>query len=123
MYIRYGFKGIRGEAEAGCPIVRNEGLPALRKYLANGHNLNDALAFTLLRIIAVNFDTNIISRHNARTLGEVLDAVKKVLDRGPKLADIRRLDKEFIACNISPSGSADLLAATYFLYSLSPSPN
>ena len=123
VYVEYGFAGIRGEAEAGYPCVRNAGLPALRKYLADGHNMNDALAFTLLHIMAVNFDTNIISRHNMRTQGEVFDAVRAIIASGPKLRDIRRLDKEFIARNISPSGSADLLAATYFLYSLSPSPN
>ena len=118
VYLEYGYAGIRGEAEAGYPCVRNAGLPALKKYLADGHNMNDALAFTLLHIMAVNFDTNIISRHNMQTLGEVFGAAREIIARGPKLADIRRLDREFIARNISPSGSADLLAATYFLYAL-----
>ena len=123
VYVEYGYAGIRGEAEAGYPCVRNAGLPALRKYLADGHNINDALAYTLLHIMAVNFDTNIISRHDMQTLGEVFCAAREVIANGPKLADIRRLDREFIARNISPSGSADLLAATYFLYTLSSSPN
>lgn len=118
VYVEYGLTGIRGEAEAGYPCVRNAGLPALKKYLADGHNMNDAMAYTLLHIMAINFDTNIISRHNMQTLGQVFAAVRDVIARGPKLSDIRQLDREFIAHNISPSGSADLLAVTYFLYSL-----
>ena len=123
VYVEYGYAGVRGEAEAGYPCVRNAGLPALRKYLADGHNMNDALAYTLLHIMAVNFDTNIISRHDIQTLAEVFCSVREVIASGPKLADIRALDRKFIARNISPSGSADLLAATYFLYTLSSSPN
>ena len=33
----------------------------------------------------------------------------------PNLSDIRRLDDRFIRQNLSPGGSADLLAATLFL--------
>ncbi|MBQ7155226.1 MAG: triphosphoribosyl-dephospho-CoA synthase CitG [Synergistaceae bacterium] len=124
VYILYGFTGIRGEAEAGYPLVRNEGLPALKKYLADGHNINDALAFTLLHIMALNCDTNIISRHSVRTIVEVFDAVKAVIAGKPTIASVRSLDKTFIARNISPSGSADLLAVTYFVYALTnTSPN
>ncbi|MGD9568864.1 MAG: triphosphoribosyl-dephospho-CoA synthase [Sedimentibacter sp.] len=32
--------------------------------------------------------------------------------------DIKNLDKQFIAMNISPGGCADLLAVTYMLYFL-----
>ena len=36
----------------------------------------------------------------------------------PSMADIEALDKEFIEKNLSPGGSADLLAMTYLLYLL-----
>lgn len=121
VYLEYGIAGIRGEAEAGYPIVREAGLPALKKYLADGLSLNDALAFTLIHIMAVNFDTNIISRHNMRTLGEVCDAARQIIDEGICIRKINMFDKEFIRRNISPSGSADLLAVTYFIHSLTMS--
>lgn len=116
VYMQYGIAGIRGEAERGYPAVRDCGLPALRGYLAEGISTNDALAMTLVRIMAVNLDTNIISRHDYGTLREVMSLAGKVSGIG----DIYRLDDEFISRNISPSGSADLLAVTYLVHSLDP---
>ena len=120
-YLEHGIAGIRGEAEAGYPCVRNAGLPALKKYLDGGHSMNDALAFTLLHIMAVNFDTNILARHDMNTLREVMAETRSLADNSPAIDDLRKLDASFIARNISPSGSADLLAVTYFLYSLTRS--
>ena len=34
----------------------------------------------------------------------------------PSMAEIARLDNDFIARNLSPGGCADLLAVTYFLH-------
>lgn len=123
-YLDYGITGIRGEAESGYPIVRKTALPHLVKYLTITASMNDALALTLLHIIAENFDTNILSRHNISTLREVMALAKKLIDSGAGLQELRELDAEFRARNISPSGSADLLAVTYFVYSLThSSPN
>ena len=86
--------------------------------------MNDALALTLLHIIAENFDTNILSRHDINTLREVMASAKRLIDSGAGLQELRELDSEFIARNISPSGSADLLAVTYFVHALTQtSPN
>ena len=120
-YIEHGIAGIRGEAEAGYPCVRDAGLPALKKYLADRYSMNDALAFTLLHIMAVNFDTNILARHDMNTLREVMAESRRLADNGATIDDLRKLDASFISRNISPSGSADLLAVTYFLYSLTQS--
>ena len=114
VYIQYGIAGIRGEAERGYPAVRDCGLPALRGYLAEGLSLNDVLAMTLVRIMSVNMDTNIISRHDFGTLREVMSLAGKVRS----IEEIYRLDEDFISRNISPSGSADLLAVTYLVHSL-----
>ena len=123
VYIDYGIAGIRGEAEAGYPVVKNSALPALSHYLSEGY-MNDALAFTLIHIMAVNYDTNIISRHDLATAQEVMNTAKKLIADGLTLEKLHTLDAEFISRNISPSGSADLLAVTYFIYSLAhPSPN
>ena len=116
-YIQHGIAGIRGEAEAGYPCVRDAGLPALRKYLAEGLSMNDALVMALVHIMAVNYDTNIISRHDLKTAREVMTIAENIIAGGEGLDALRRLDDEFIARNISPSGSADLLAVTYLVHS------
>ena len=118
VYLEHGITGIRGEAEAGYPVVRDVGLPALRKYLAEGLSLNDALAFTLIHIMANAHDTNIISRHNLKTAELVMKRSQKILAENSGLEGIRELDREFIAEYISPGGSGDLLAVTYFLHRL-----
>lgn len=118
IYIEHGIKGIRGEAEAGYPVVRDYGLPALRKYLADGLSLNDSLVMTLIHIMAHNDDTNIIARHGLSVCNEVKERSRDIIMNHGGIDEIRRLDDEFIARNISPSGSADLLAVTYFLLML-----
>ncbi len=118
VYLEYGITGVRGEAENGYPVVMNHGLPALKKYLSDGFTLNDAMAFTLIHIMADNIDTNIIARHDLDTAKEVMQISRKLIDEGLSISKIRALDDEFISRNISPSGSADLLAVTYFLHEL-----
>lgn len=118
VYLEYGITGVRGEAENGYPVVKNHGLPALRKYLADGLSLNDALAFTLIHIMAENVDTNIIARHDLDTAKEVMQISESLIAEGLTIEKIYSLDEEFIRRNISPSGSADLLAVTYFLNEL-----
>ena len=115
VYLEHGISGVRGEAENGYPVVRNHGLPALRKYLADGLSLNDALAFTLIHIMAVNV---IIARHDLSTAKEVMQISSRLINEGLTIEKICALDDEFIRRNISPSGSADLLAVTYFLHEL-----
>ena len=119
IYLEHGITGIRGEAESGYQTVRNISLPALRKYLSEGLSMNDALAFTLIHIIANNQDTNIISRHNIITAQEVMNTCKSIIaSNNLSIQKLYELDEDFIARNISPGGSGDLLAVTYFLYML-----
>ena len=119
IYLEHGITGIRGEAESGYQTVRNISLPALRKYLSEGLSLNDALAFTLIHIIAYSQDTNIISRHNINIAKEVMNTCKSLLEgNNLSIQKLYELDEDFIARNISPGGSGDLLAVTYFLYML-----
>ena len=119
VYIEHGITGIRGEAEDGYPAVRNISLPALKKYLDDGFSMNDAMAMTLIHIMAHAQDTNIISRHDILTAQEVMINAKKMISSNFGLDDIKRLDDDFISKWISPGGSGDLLAVTYFLYALS----
>ena len=119
-YAAHGITGVRGQAEAGFPAVLNTGLPVLRNGLQEGLSLNDAGCAALLHLLSVTDDTNLIHRSNRQTQLQVKQSVADLLadDPYPGKAVIEQLDREFIKNNLSPGGSADLLAATYFLHFL-----
>ena len=122
VFIEHGITGIRGEAESGYPIVINIALPALKKYLSQGFNINDALAFTLIHIMAEANDTNIISRKDFKTAEQVRKrAVDLIFENKLSLEEIYKFDSDLISEYISPGGAGDLLAVTYFLFSLEKS--
>jgi triphosphoribosyl-dephospho-CoA synthase len=118
LFQKYGLRGIRGEVESGFPTVRHYSLPELKRLKSiNTMHLNEILVQVLLHLMAVNEDTNIVARHDLEALEYVHQQAKKVLEMGgiqtPKgLQMIHKMDKEFITRNISPGGSADLLAVT-----------
>ena len=117
LYISYGITGIRGQAEAGFPAILNKGLPVLKEGLAQGLTLNDAGAAALLHLLTVTEDTNIIHRSDVQTLKDVQAQVSAILQDTPypEMAVLENLDQQFIEKNLSPGGTADLLAVTYFL--------
>ena len=73
---RYGPEGggVRKEAEDGLPSVFDQGLPELKSALAGAGEtaaaaqINRALIRTLLRLMTVTNDTNILYRKDMRTL-------------------------------------------------------
>lgn len=123
MYQRYGVRGVRGEAEDGFPSVLKYGLPIYRKARDDGRDINDSLIDTLLNLIANTFDTNILGRHDMEALHYAQKAAANVIAQGGMTTDAGRqaveaLNQDFIQRWISPGGSADLVAATHFLYEL-----
>ena len=123
MYLKYGVTGARGEAESGFRTIREISLPVYRRLRRQGISLNDALVDTLLHLLAKSVDTNILGRHDMETLRYARRAAAEVLAKGSVhtvqgRAALQALDADFTARRISPGGSADLLAATHFLYSL-----
>ena len=120
LYVRHGITGIRGQAEAGFPAVKEVGLPLLRQALAAGLSLNDAGCAALLHILCAAEDTNMIARSDLATARSAAAQIAAVLQDTPypSPAVLEQLDREFIKKNLSPGGSADLLAATYFLHFL-----
>ena len=120
LYVNYGITGIRGQVEDGFPAVRNAGLPVLRKGLQDGRTINESGAAALLAIMTESVDTNLIARSDICTQREVVDEVKKLLSENPYLdvETLNHLDQKFIKKNLSPGGSADLLAICYLLYFL-----
>ena len=118
LYARLGIRGIRGEAAAGLPSVSDIGLPLYREFLSQGLSRNDAGVRTLLHLIARVEDTNMIARGGMEGAKAGAEACARLLEREFTLADVELLDDQFIARRLSPGGCADLLAAVYFLHSL-----
>lgn len=117
LFVQYGITGVRGQAENGFPAVRDVGLPVLKEGLSNGLSLNDASCAALLHILAATDDTNLIHRSDRETQLAVRQQVAAILEKEPfpEKSVIEALDQEFIQKNLSPGGSADLLALTLCL--------
>lgn len=120
LYARYGITGIRGQAEAGFPAVARIGLPVLKQGLARGLTLNDAGCAALLHIMTDAEDTNLISRSDPAAHGALKTRLRDLLaaEPYPDRQTLEALDREFCRRKLSPGGSADLLALTYFLHFL-----
>ena len=120
LYAKHRVTGIRGQAEKGLPAVKDVGLPVLKEGLKRGLSLNDAGAVALLHLMTVTEDTNIINRTDMATFESVQLETKTLLQKEPfpDMATIEALDDDYIRRNLSPGGTADLLAATCFLFFL-----
>ena len=121
MYLKYGYRGVRGVAESGYEVIRKVSLPVYTVLRKSNIPLNDALVHTLLYLIKNTEDTNIVSRHDRKTAQYAREYATKVLAAGGMLSQKGRygtwlMDDDFIERYISPGGCADLLAATHFLY-------
>lgn len=117
--------GARREAEGGLPSVFEQGLPELKSALAGAcenvaaAQINRALIKTLLRLVTVTNDTNILYRKDMPTLRTVQRMAQHVLDAEDEAVEAERYDQLLHFCQrekVSPGGSADLLAVTVFLY-------
>ena len=108
-YRDYGLTGARGEAASGFDTVRTVALPVLKQELEQGKSLNDAGLEALLALMARLNDSNIILRAG-------MDAQAWVMEEARQSGDLREMNRRFVRRRISPGGSADLLAAAYFLH-------
>ena len=120
LYLRHGITGVRGQAEAGFPAVLKVGLPKLEEGLSKGLSINDAGCAALLSMLAAAADTNIISRSDYETQQRIALETAILLQKTPfpEEAVLKQMDADFMEKNLSPGGTADLLAMTYFLYLL-----
>jgi holo-ACP synthase / triphosphoribosyl-dephospho-CoA synthase len=127
LYVKHGVTGIRGEVEGGFKTVLVTSLPIFKKLYESGMNINDVCVSTLLSIMSVLSDTNILHRHDFKTLEYVKSIATKVMQTNYSsktnwLEIISSIDRDFIEKNISPGGSADLLAVTIAIYFFTESP-
>ncbi|MBP2309459.1 triphosphoribosyl-dephospho-CoA synthase CitG [Azospirillum melinis] len=118
LYRRHGLTGARGEAASGFATVRNHALPAFERLRPHGPRM--ALHAALLELLAFNPDTNVVSRGGLAGLAFLQgEAMRLRRDGGVAAPDylhrLAALDDGAIRRNLSPGGSADLLAVTWFL--------
>lgn len=117
LFLDHGIMGIRGEAAAGYPSIRQIGLPVFRRCLSEGQNYNHAGAIALLHLIAAVEDTNMIARGGFSLAGEARQKASALLPDATA-AQLEELDEWFISRNLSPGGCADLMAAVCFVHRL-----
>lgn len=113
--------GARGEAARGFPSLIRVSLPEYVDTLAAGASKDYAASVALLALIGSVADTNMYrrggiqqarfwSRQAQNMLTEITEANYKEI--------LSRMNSQFVASNLSPGGSADLLAMTFFLYDI-----
>lgn len=117
LYLRYGFTGIRGQVKDGLSIIFHN---IIDKFENTNLNENDLYTQILIELISVVEDSTIVHRNDINTLRKVQeDAIELLNIGGVKTLQgknkIKQLECEYINNNISPGGSADLLAVSIFL--------
>ena len=124
LYLQYGVTGVRGQAEAGFPTGLQVGLPRLEEGLALGKSVNEAGCAALLAMLAAAEDTNLIHRGGAAVQRRVTRALSDWLRENPFPGEreLQAMDRAFIERNLSPGGTADLLAMTFVLHFLKEEP-
>ena len=109
-YHLLGLTGARGEAESGFATVRRHVLPAWHSTCGERR-----LQQALLQLMAVNPDSNLVSRGGMGGLRYVQTYAQNLLDDGWETKDLAEMDKQLTARRLSPGGSADLLAVSWVL--------
>ncbi len=112
--------GVRGEVEAGLPTVFDTALPYFKKTLnsssiVNQKHIQTILMGGLLRIMEKNNDSNILYRSDKKTLVELQRLSKCAINN---FDEYNKLDEFCRVKNISPGGSADLLAVSLLLHNV-----
>jgi len=120
LFQTHGLTGVRGEAASGFQTVREHGLPAYARILQCGGREAEALHEALLHLLAANHDTNLVHRGGLAGLAYVQACARSLIAAGGVRSSqfqrrIQHLDDVLIERNLSPGGSADLLAVTWLL--------
>lgn len=117
-YKKFAIGGARTEATAGFPTVYKIGLPTLRRHLETGHDHETAQIGTLMALMEYLPDTNLLWRDGETGLDFVRRSAAAFNHTGGVNAPDWRnrllaLHRAFVERNLSPGGSADLMAASW----------
>lgn len=120
-----GAGGAQAEAAAGFPSVYSIALPAYRLALGVTGSREAAAVQAFFALLATVQDTNLLHRGGTAGLAFAQGAARRFLDGGGMLRErgfARALEVHhaFIERQLSPGGSADLLAATLFVHAHDP---
>lgn len=122
LFLEHGFTGIRGEIRNGLDIVFNGSLGIFSSVFEKTKDINFSSLHTLIYLMSRVMDSTIVYRHDFETLEKVKEEMKEIFSKGGAYFKDRRnfeeLEKKYISLNISPGGSADLLAVTIYFYKL-----
>ncbi len=123
LFALYGSRGIRGEAGQGFPIIADVAFPRLLTFAKTAKDENERNLLVLLHIIVSLEDTNVLSRSSPETLLWLKERASSIAGKKSQLSaddieELKKLNKECIARNVSPGGAADILAASLFLLSI-----
>lgn len=116
LFKTYGVTGARGEAEQGFPLLRQ----LWQNRSAFAHiDPRFQPHYWLLYLMANNTDTNLLHRGGMAGLTLVQQQAKQLLNQlltPAKLkTELKKFDQRCIQHNLSPGGSADILALAFFL--------
>jgi triphosphoribosyl-dephospho-CoA synthase len=117
---RYGAGGALHEAASGFPHLFEIGLPTLQQSLERGADPNSAAVQSLFSLIEVLPDTNLLYRGGESGLRFAQESAKGFLAEGGVYRvgwqkNAVEIHRQFVDLNLSPGGSAVLLAATVFV--------
>lgn len=102
-------------AKDGYEQLFNEWLPAYSGYLAQ--DAENARHRLLLLIMSQLDDTNVIHRAGYDHAQQVKREARDLLDNYSQQG-MEQMNRDYIALNISPGGSADMVALTLFIHSI-----
>ncbi len=123
MAARYGIAGAREVAAGGYQILGQIAVPTIERFIASGFPRSVAAVQTLFAVMAVLDDTNVLYRGGR----EGMDYVKRMSHAFLQAGGVRApqwrshamtIHDRFVERNLSPGGSADILAATLFVNEL-----
>lgn len=120
LFLEFGVTGVRGLVKNGLNIVFEKGITVFSEAFSQFKDMDIAMGKTLLFYMSEIDDTTILYRHNFETLKYVKNLSKELYTNFETSKSfynkLEIIEKTFIEKNISPGGSADLLAITIFLY-------
>ncbi len=115
-----GFGGARREAALGFPSIFDLALPHFTMLEKDGFRFQEAGVETLFVLMSSVPDTNLIHRGGTQGAAYVMQRARDFLQSGgiknrSWQDHACQIHNEFVARKLSPGGSADLLAGTFFL--------
>jgi [citrate (pro-3S)-lyase] ligase len=102
-------------AKAGYPQLFNDWLPSYRTW--GVEDLSTARQKLLLLIMGQLDDTNVIHRAGYEQAQQVKQEARALLSNY-SIPGMEAMNRDYIARNISPGGSADMVALTLFIHSI-----